>query len=238
MPKHELTIIVPVYNEEENLPKLREQLNQFLDKSVVEAKILFVNDGSSDGSAAMLEAFCKENPHYHYISLAKNNGLSTAIKAGIDECDTPYLGYMDSDLQTSPMDFIECFHFLKDYDMVNGIRVNRNDSLVKKISSSIANHVRRYLINDGIQDTCCPLKLIKTVNAKHMPFFNGMHRFMPALVQLQGGKVKQVPVKHFPRYAGTAKYHLSNRIIKPFIDTLVFMWMRKSYINYHILKKN
>jgi hypothetical protein len=90
------------------------------------------------------------------------------------------------------------------------------------------------MINDGIEDTCCPLKIMETKAARTIPFFNGMHRFIPALIQLQGGTVKQIPVQHFPRIEGTAKYHLWNRLIGPFMDTLAFVWMRKRYIRYEI----
>jgi hypothetical protein len=123
---------------------------------------------------------------------------------------------------------------MEQYTMINGIRQNRSDTFVKKISSKIANGFRRFMINDGIEDTCCPLKIMETKAARTIPFFNGMHRFIPALIQLQGGTVKQIPVQHFPRIEGTAKYHLWNRLIGPFMDTLAFVWMRKRYIRYEI----
>ena len=94
------------------------------------------------------------------------------------------------------------------------------------------------MISDGIKDTCCPLKIMKTSFAKEMPFFTGMHRFIPALIQLQGGKVKQVPIAHYPRYAGTSKYHLWNRLIGPFFDTLAFRWIRSRYISYKVADFN
>jgi hypothetical protein len=116
--------------------------------------------------------------------------------------------------------------------MVTGIRSNRNDGFIKKISSKVANGFRRFMINDGIIDTCCPLKIIDTSYVQKIPFFKGMHRFIPALVQLQGGRVKQVKVGHYPRVAGTPKYHLLNRIIWPLCDTLAFVWMKKRWISY------
>ena len=94
------------------------------------------------------------------------------------------------------------------------------------------------MLGDGIQDTCCPLKIIKTEYAKKIPFFNGMHRFLPALIQYQGGKVMQIPVQHFPRYAGTAKYHLHNRLIGPLVDTLAVVWMKHRYIHYRVLPES
>jgi dolichol-phosphate mannosyltransferase len=92
------------------------------------------------------------------------------------------------------------------------------------------------MIDDGVADTGCPLKIMRTSAVKSVPFFNGMHRFLPALIQLQGGKVKQIPVQHFPRFAGKSKYNLGNRLIKPFVDALAFRWMKNRYIRYKIAR--
>ncbi len=121
--------------------------------------------------------------------------------------------------------------------MVMGIRTGRKDSLGKKLSSKIANSFRRMMTNDGIEDTGCPLKIIHTEYAKRIPMFTGMHRFLPALLQLQHGRVKQVPVRHFERTAGQSKFHLWNRLVSPFMDCFAFRWMKKRYINYTIEKE-
>ena len=206
----------------------------YLEETTVKSKVLFVNDGSTDKSQEMVDEICSKKENYHFIELAKNSGLSTAVKAGIDACETELVGYIDSDIQTKPIEFLKYFEFFPEYDMVNGIRAKRKDTVVKKMSSKIANSFRRAMINDGIEDTGCPLKIIKTEYAKKIPFFDGMHRFIPALLQLQGCKIKQIPVNHFERFAGTAKYHLWNRIKKPFFDTFAFRWMKSRYINYEI----
>ena len=232
-----LTIIVPVYNEEESLGQLKSELDKYLNSTTVSSQVLFVNDGSSDNSQAIIEDICSRSHSYHYLALSQNHGLSTAVKAGIDACQTELVGYMDSDIQTTPMDFLNYFVYFPEFDMVNGIRANRKDTGIKKVSSKIANWFRRTMINDGIEDTGCPLKIIKTDFAKRIPFFDGMHRFIPALIQLQGGKVKQIPIQHFPRFAGTAKYNLWNRMKKPFFDTLAFRWMRSRYIRYSVKKQ-
>lgn len=229
-----LTIVVPVYNEEENLEKFKQEMDEYLKNTPLKSKVLFIDDGSYDGSLKMIKAICQNNEAYFYAAMRKNSGLSSAIKAGFDICDTFYVGYMDADLQTLPQDFISYFEYLDTYNMVTGIRINRSDSFVKRMSSKVANAYRRFMIDDGIADTCCPLKIMETAIAQQIPFFDGMHRFIPALIQLNGGKVKQVPVRHFPRYAGTSKYHLFNRLIGPFVDTLVFVWMRKRRIRYQI----
>lgn len=235
--KLSLTILVPLYNEAACLPKLIEELNNFIDASPIETFVYFINDGSTDDSQSIIEPISLLDPHYHYITFKANRGLSAALKAGFDHCKTSLVAYIDADLQTSPMDFLKLLQFLPEYDLVTGIRTKRNDRIVKRLSSVIANSVRRFLINDGIVDTGCPLKILKTEYAQAIPFFTGMHRFIPALVQLHGGRVKQIPVQHFPRYAGEAKYNLRNRLIKPLFDTLAFRWMKRRYIRYQIDKE-
>jgi len=234
-----LKIVVPVYNEEASLAAFREEMNQFLARTPMETTVLFVDDGSTDTSLSLIRPICRSDRRYEYRSLASNCGLSTAIKAGIDAAmPASLIGYIDADLQTTPLDFLKFLPFFPEFDMVNGIRLKRKDRFVKKASSLVANAVRRMMINDGIQDTGCPLKILKTEVAIHIPFFDGMHRFMPALVQLLGGKVKELPVHHFPRYAGQAKYHLHNRLVGPFFDTLAFIWMKKRYIRYTVSEES
>ena len=232
---NELTIIVPVFNEQECLPAFFAEMDSFRNICPISARVLYINDGSTDNSLPLLREKCRQTPSCTVLSLDKNCGLSVAIKAGFDHCETTLVGYIDADLQTHPADFMAYFDFFPEYDMVNGIRAIRKDSLIKRLSSKIANRYRRLLINDGIEDTCCPLKIIKTDCARSIPFFIGMHRFLPALVQLQGGKVKQLPITHSARHAGTSKYHLFNRLVGPFFDTLAFRWIRSRYIRYTLV---
>lgn len=231
----QLTVIVPVYNEEDCLDRFGEEMDRFLSDVPIETWVCFVNDGSTDSSFEIIKKICSTSKPYTWIALKKNSGLSTAIKAGIDHCCTSLIGYIDADLQTTPNDFIDMIPHFPEYDMVNGIRQNRKDSFVKKVSSAVANGFRKKLIGDGIHDTCCPLKIIKSEHAKKIPFFNGMHRFIPALVQHAGGIVMQIPVHHFPRYAGEAKYNLHNRLVGPFIDSLAVAWMKRRHIRYQLI---
>lgn len=230
----QFTILVPIFNEEECLPIFFEKMDAFLTTAEMQSCVLLINDGSSDQSLPIIQKKCREHDRYHYISLDKNRGLSTAIKAGFDTCTTEFVGYIDVDLQTDPEDFNLLFSYMSDVSLATGIRQKRKDTLVKKMSSKIANFIRRNLVKDNITDSCCPLKVLRTDMAKKLPFFNGMHRFIPALVQLKKGTVKEVPVRHYPRVAGTAKYHLFNRLIGPFFDMLAFCWMRKRNIEYVI----
>ncbi|WP_046755488.1 glycosyltransferase family 2 protein [Kordia jejudonensis] len=233
----ELTIVVPVYNEEDNLERVEKELATYAKAAKIPVKVLFVNDGSKDKSQEMIEKICADSDIFNFISFQENRGLSAAIKAGFDETQTSLVGYIDSDLQTAPADFDLLLEHIGEYDLVTGVRANRKDSFVKNMSSKIANGIRRTFTKDGMDDTGCPLKIIKTDYAKRIPMFKGLHRFLPAMILLQEGKVKQIPVSHFPRIAGEAKYGLWNRLLGPLMDCFAYVWMKKKYINYAIAKK-
>lgn len=235
---YEFTIIVPVFNEVDNIYALEKSLSEFVSQSALPACILFVNDCSTDQSKVRIIEVCNRQKHFYHLSLAKNSGLSAALKAGIDVTQSTYVGYIDADLQTTPHDFNLLIPYVEAYEMVMGIRINRKDSFVKNASSRIANGFRRFITNDGVTDTGCPLKIMRTDYAKRIPLFTGMHRFFPALIQLQNGKVLQVPVRHFPRVAGKSKFNLWNRLVGPFIDCFAYRWMKKRYINYQIGENN
>jgi len=235
---YKFTIIVPVYNEEDNLERVEKELLTYTANAILATTILFVNDGSKDKSQDLIEMICNRNEAFSFILFEKNRGLSAAIKAGFDYTKTEFVGYIDSDLQTAPEDFNLLLEHIVDYDLVTGVRANRKDSFVKNMSSTIANGIRRAFTHDGMDDTGCPLKVIKTEYAKRIPMFKGLHRFLPAMILLQNGKVIQIPVQHFPRIAGQAKFGLWNRLIGPLMDCFAYLWMKKKYINYTVSKKS
>ncbi len=234
---YDFTIIVPVYNEEDNLNRVEKELLAYTNMAIKKTAILFVNDGSTDKSQAMIESICAKNEAFGYISFKKNKGLSAAIKAGFDHVSTDLVGYIDSDLQTSPEDFNKLLEHIDTYDLVTGVRADRKDDFIKNMSSTIANSIRRGFTHDGMDDTGCPLKVLKTPYAKRIPMFKGLHRFLPAMILLQEGKVLQIPVRHFPRVAGTAKFGVWNRLLGPLMDCFAYLWMKKKYINYTIATK-
>jgi dolichol-phosphate mannosyltransferase len=234
---YEFTILVPVYNEEDNLERVENELLAYTKISSKKTTVLFLNDGSNDGSQELIEVICGRNEAFHFINFTENRGLSTALKAGFDAVETELVGYIDSDLQTAPEDFNLLLAHIGEYDLVTGFRSNRKDSFVKNMSSTIANGIRRAFTHDGMDDTGCPLKVIKSDFAKRIPMFKGLHRFLPAMILLQNGSVLQVPVQHFPRIAGTANYGLWNRLLGPLMDCFAYLWMKKKYINYEVKNK-
>lgn len=234
---YQFTIVVPVYNEEANLERVEKELGNYLNIASVRTSILFVNDGSKDKSQELIEAICKRNEAFNFISFKENRGLSAAIKAGFDYVEAPLVGYIDSDLQTAPEDFNLLLEHIDNYELVTGVRANRKDSFVKNMSSKIANGIRRAFTKDGMDDTGCPLKIIRSDYAKRIPMFKGLHRFLPAMILLQNGRITQIPVQHFPRIAGEAKFGLWNRLLGPLSDCFAYLWMKRKYINYEVAKK-
>ena len=235
---YQFTIIVPVYNEEANMARIEEAFTAYLPTASMSACVLFVNDGSADASLSFVREMCARHPDFFYISFARNAGLSAAIKAGIDYSESPYVGYIDADLQTTPEDFNLLLAEAPGHELVTGIRVGRKDTRWKRIQSRIANRFRRWMTGDTAQDTGCPLKVLHTDVARRIPFFRGMHRFLPALVMLQQGRVAQVPVRHFPRVAGQSKFSFRNRSIGPLMDCFAFRWMKSRYIRYEVESAN
>lgn len=231
---YDFTIIVPVYNEQDNLLRVEQSLANYLPTAAVKGCVLLVNDGSNDSSLSLIKEICGRQKDFFYISSSQNHGLSTALKAGIDTAQSRLIGYIDADLQTNPEDFNLLLAFADDYQLVAGIRADRKDSGFKKLQSRIANSFRRHMTGDTATDTGCPLKVMQASTAKRLPFFDGMHRFLAALVSLENGRYKEMPVRCYPRIAGVSKYHLWNRLKGPFLDCFAFRWMRKRYIRYSI----
>lgn len=230
----ELTVIVPIFNEEESIARLVQAFQSFFDSSTLNPQVLLVNDGSTDGSLDQIKAICEDHERFHFISFEQNSGLSAAILAGFDHAKTDFVGYIDADLQTKPIDFLKFEPYLATHDLVLGHRVGRKDSLVKKLTSRFANWFRDSMLHDGVKDSGCPLKIIKKEYAVTLPHFSGMHRFIPALVQMRGGKVKELPITHYSRESGKSKFNFLNRSIGPIVDTFGVRWLMKRKITYKI----
>lgn len=236
--KYDFTIIVPVYNELESLERLEEKLKEYLQKASLKTCVILIDDGSTDGSKEMVKEICSRNPDFFRIHFTENTGKGAALKAGFEATKSALLGYMDADLQTHPEDFERLLPYSKEYQLVTGWRQLREDNRIKKISSKVGNTVRSLFIKDHIHDTGCPLKVIHTKNAKEIPMFKGLQRFIPAMILLQKARIKEVPIPHYPRRAGVSKYSIKNRFLGPLFDCFGYVWMKKTYINYEIQEKN
>jgi glycosyltransferase involved in cell wall biosynthesis len=232
--KIEISVVVPVYNEEGNLPLLTSKLVEVLKNLGRPYEMIFVDDGSSDGSRRILKEMTPQYPFLRILRFRENRGLSTALVAGMREARGEKIVTLDSDLQNDPADIPRLLGYLDQYDMATGWRQRREDSWLKKISSKIGNAVRNWVSGEAIQDSACTLRAFKKECIKEIPVFNGMHRFLSTLVKMRGYRIIEVPVSHHPRRFGKSKYNIRNRMVQSFIDLLVVRWMKGRAIHYEI----
>jgi len=230
----EISVVVPVYNEEGNLPVLIPKLVKVLKGLGLSYEMIFVDDGSSDGSRKILEEMASQYPFLRVLRLRENRGLSTALVAGMREARGEKIVTLDSDLQNDPADIPRLLEYLDRYDMATGWRQKREDTWLKKISSKIGNAVRNRLSGEAIRDSACTLRAFKKECVKEIPVFNGMHRFLSTLVKMGGYRIIEVPVSHYPRKFGESKYNIRNRMVRSFIDLLAVRWMKRRTIRYDI----
>ena len=229
-----LSVVIPVFNEEENVGPLNAELMEVLQVLNKTFEIIYVDDGSKDNSYALLKELQKSYPSIRIIKFRKNSGQTAAFDAGINAALGEIIVTMDADLQNDPHDIPKLLEKIGDADAVCGWRQKRNDTFVRRLSSRIANSVRNRLSEETIHDVGCSLKAFRSVYAKKMKLFTGMHRFFPTLIKMDGGTVAEMPVNHRPRRFGTPKYNIRNRVVRSFIDLLAVCWMKKRKLTYEI----
>lgn len=234
----QVTLIIPVYNEQENLPYLMDQISNALLAQPRSWKVLFIDDGSSDDGLAILKSMAEKNTAINYIAFENNCGQSAALAAGFAYANSEILVTIDSDLQNDPTDIPAMLDLYdQGYDMVIGWRIKRNDKLIKRLASRFANALRNFISNEAIHDTGCSLKVLRASMAKKLPMFTGMHRFLPTLMKLQGASVLEVPVKHHLRAHGQSKYAVWDRAFPALYDLFAVRWMQKRTFRYTIRER-
>lgn len=226
----EISVVMPVYNEEENIKPAVEKLVSVLKKGFNEYEIILVNDGSKDKSRENIEKAIKENNCIRAIHFQRNMGQTAATFEGIKAAKGKFIVTMDSDMQTDPEDIYLLLSYIDKYDFVNGKRTTREDGIVRKVSSLIGNGMRNLITDDNIQDTGCPLKLFKKECSEAFFPINGMHRFMPTLAKIAGYSVVEVPVRHYDRVFGQSKYGVLNRLFKSLKDAFGIRWIKERYL--------
>ena len=221
-----LSIVVPLYNEEDNVVLLTKKIHESLEG--YNYQIIYVDDFSKDSTRKIVNAM--NDDKVHLIALKKNYGQSLALAAGIDYAEGDFIITMDGDLQNDPTDIPQMLQYAVngEYDLVTGIRQKRQDSLAKKIPSKIANFLVRRITNLDIKDNGCALKVFSKDIAKDLNLYGEMHRFITLLAYLKGAQIKQVPVKHHARHAGVSKYGLE-RVFKVIADMMLLLFIRKYF---------
>ncbi len=229
-----ISIVLPVFNEEENIEPLTERIAETLSALRNPREVVFIDDGSTDRSVARMTAMRDKFPELaiRIVQLDGNYGLSTAMTAGFEAAKGEVVVTLDADLQNDPADIPKLLEKLPEYDAALGWRVNRRDPFLKRISSKIANFFRKKALDDPIHDTGCSLKAYKAAYVKRIKMFKGMHRFLGVLLAMEGARITEVPVSHHPRKYGKSKYGFWNRLVSPFLDLLAVRWMKKRAIRY------
>ena len=234
----EICLIIPVYNEESNLPVLHEELCRAMDSQSRPWQALFIDDGSTDASLAELKKLSAKDARMHYIAFARNCGQSAAFAAGFQEAPGSVFITLDSDLQNDPADIpTMLLLYEQGYDMVIGWRANRQDTSAKRWASRIANAVRNALSHETVRDTGCSLKVLRADMARTLPMFTGMHRFLPTLMKMRGARVAEIKVNHRPRRHGISKYGVWDRAFAAFYDLLAVRWMQKRAFLYQVKER-
>ena len=231
-PRLDLSVVIPVYNEAGNVAPLAAEVRAALADSLA-WELIFVDDGSSDGTRAELAALAAREPSLRVVRHAGNFGQSAAIWSGVAAARAPLVATLDGDGQNDPADLPKLYAALRDSPpaervaMVSGLRVARHDTVLRRLSSRIANGVRRRALGDGATDTGCGLKVFRREAFLALPRFDHMHRFLPALIQRDGLAVRYLAVAHRPRLRGASKYGMLDRLWVGVVDLLGAMWLRR-----------
>ncbi len=235
-----VSLVIPVYQEADNVGPLVAEIRAALEGLADPWEVLLVDDGSTDGSWERIRAEAGRDPRVRGLRLAANRGQTAAFAAGFRAARGELVVTLDADLQNDPADIPRLLEVQRheDADVVLGVRRNRRDNLVRRLSSRIANAYRRWRTRDDTRDTGCSLKVFRACFLRDMPLFTGMHRFLPTLARLQGArKVVQVEVNHRPRLHGRSKYGVWNRLWVGLADVRTVAWMQKRHLAYEVVEE-
>jgi dolichol-phosphate mannosyltransferase len=229
-----ISVVVPVHNEAGNIRPLFDEIRSAM-AGAGQWEVIFSDDGSTDSGVAEMDALCRSEPRCRVIRLASCCGQSTALALGIRNAQGHWIATLDGDGQNDPADIPSLLAVARQSDevniLVNGHRIHRQDNWLKRISSKTANSLRSKLLKDHTPDTGCGLKVFRKESFLNLPYFDHMHRFLPALFLRAGGIVESLPVNHRPRSRGKSKYGMHNRLWIGMIDLLGVRWLiRRSYV--------
>ncbi|MEM6531715.1 MAG: glycosyltransferase family 2 protein [Myxococcota bacterium] len=231
-----ITIVVPAFDEQDNIAALAGEIESAFASVSYPWEVLWVDDGSRDQTLERIRTL--PSPH-RFIALGANCGQSAALFAGFHDARGEWIGTLDADGQNDPTDLprqlTEALN--RKADMVNGIRVNRRDSWIKRMSSKLANAYRRRRLKDGVTDVGCSTRVVRRSMLTDLPFFHGMHRYLPALVAAQGGVIAEIPVNHRPRNTGVSKYGVQNRLWVGLEDVRGVQWLMSRQRKWEIVER-
>jgi glycosyltransferase involved in cell wall biosynthesis len=234
----DLSVVIPVYNEETSLTPLWSELRGLLEQLELAFEVVFVDDGSRDRSAEIIRSFRETDQRVRLVRLKANGGETAATDAGFKAARGRRVIVMDADLQNDPRDIPMLLSHLDQWDAVTGWRVNRaaGDNVVRRVSSRIANRIRNWVSDETIQDSGCTFRAFRRECLRGLVLYRGFHRFIPTLLKMRGYRVIEVPVGHRPRQFGRSKYGVLNRAVVAFVDLLVIRWMGARLLRYEIVE--
>lgn len=232
----DVSVVIPVYNEEENLPLLWPELRGVLESMGITFEVIFVDDGSRDRSAELIRAMRESDPRVRLVRLKVNAGETAATDAGFKAARGQRVVTMDADLQNDPHDIPGLVQRLDQWDAVTGWRVGRGDgdSVVRRVSSHVANVVRNWLSEESIHDSGCTFRAFRRECLRGLVLYRGFHRFIPTLLRMRGYRVVEVPVRNRARRFGQSKYGVLNRAFVGFVDLLAVRWMKDRLLRYEV----
>jgi glycosyltransferase involved in cell wall biosynthesis len=229
------SIVLPVYNESGNLAPLFAEIREAMDPLPGGYEVIFVDDGSTDDGPREMKALAAEEPRVRVVRLRRNSGQTAAMDAGFRAAAGEVVVTLDADGQNPPSDIPRLVEALEGGAAAAvGFRKRRADTAWKRLQSRIANGVRDRLSGDRVRDTGCSLKAYRADWLARVKLYEGMHRFLPTLLRLEGAEVVEVPVGHRPRAGGASKYGMWNRVFRSFVDLLAVRWMRKRWLDYEV----
>lgn len=232
-----LSVVIPAYNEAPNVEPGYRELLAVLEPLGRPFEVIVVDDGSTDETFGILARIAETDPRLRVLRFKRNAGQTAALVAGFRAARGDVVVTMDADLQNDPRDIPALLAALPGCDAVCGWRVDRHDPWSKRIASRIANAVRRRLTGDGVHDTGCMLKAFRRAALTRLPPFRNMHRFLPALLQQEGFRVVEVPVRHRPRRAGQSKYGNWGRLWAGLADLWAVRWMARRRLDYEVVEE-
>jgi glycosyltransferase involved in cell wall biosynthesis len=234
----DLSVVIPVYNEEASLPPLWSELRPVLEGLGLAVEVVFVDDGSKDRSAEIIRSFRDADPRVRLVRLKANSGETAATDAGFKAARGRRVVVMDADLQNDPRDIPMLLAHLDHGDAVTGWRVDRaaGDNLVRRVSSRVANRIRNWVSDETIQDSGCTFRAFRRECLRGLVLYRGFHRFIPTLLRMRGYHVIEVPVGHRARRFGSSKYGVLNRAFVAFADLLVIRWMKARLLRYEVVE--
>lgn len=227
-----LSLVVPCYNEQENIPALLEAIEKAFAGLGKPWEAILVDDGSRDNTPAMLAEAKATRPWLRVLRMNPNSGQSAAFEAGFAAAKGEVVATIDADLQNDPAEIPRLIPHLADHDMVTGWRKKRNDNALRLVQTKIANGVRNWISQETIADSASSLKVYKAHCVKGLRMWRGAHRFLPTLVKMRGYTCVEVPVSHHPRHAGVPKYPFGSRVFRATIDLFGVRWMKSRALRY------